>query len=289
MLRQKSFAQELPTIYLVPTPIGNLEDMTFRSVRILKEVEVIFAEDTRVSQKLMSHFEIKGQLRSYHEHNKHVATEEILNLLKEGKNVALISDAGMPLLSDPGFEIVQKAREQGYNVVALPGANAVLTGLVTSGIQVLPFTFLGFLDNKKTKRQKELEELKYRKETLVFYEAPHRLKELLEDMYIIFGDRVISITRELTKTFEEIIHGPISECMTLEPLKGEMVIVVSGNQEKEFLHSELSIVDQVDFFIKDGLTKTEAMKRVSALTGLPKNKIYQDYLQTKVSSKNKSL
>jgi len=289
MLRQKSFAQELPTIYLVPTPIGNLEDMTFRSVRILKEVEVIFAEDTRVSQKLMSHFEIKGQLRSYHEHNKHVATEEILNLLKEGKNVALISDAGMPLLSDPGFEIVQKAREQGFNVVALPGANAVLTGLVTSGIQVLPFTFLGFLDNKKTKRQKELEELKYRKETLVFYEAPHRLKELLEDMYIIFGDRVISITRELTKTFEEIIHGPISECMTLEPLKGEMVIVVSGNQEKEFLHSELSIVDQVDFFIKDGLTKTEAMKRVSALTGLPKNKIYQDYLQTKVSSKNKSL
>jgi len=289
MLRQKSFAQELPTFYLVPTPIGNLEDMTFRSVRILKEVEVIFAEDTRVSQKLMSHFEIKGQLRSYHEHNKHVATEEILNLLKEGKNVALISDAGMPLLSDPGFEIVQKAREQGYNVVALPGANAVLTGLVTSGIQVLPFTFLGFLDNKKTKRQKELEELKYRKETLVFYEAPHRLKELLEDMYIIFGDRVISITRELTKTFEEIIHGPISECMTLEPLKGEMVIVVSGNQEKEFLHSELSIVDQVDFFIKDGLTKTEAMKRVSALTGLPKNKIYQDYLQTKVSSKNKSL
>ncbi|MBU0996788.1 MAG: 16S rRNA (cytidine(1402)-2'-O)-methyltransferase [Firmicutes bacterium] len=285
LLRQKSFTQELPTLYLVPTPIGNLEDMTLRSIRILKESKVIFAEDTRVSQKLLSHYQISGPLKSYHEHNKHEASDEILTLLKEGNTVALISDAGMPLLSDPGFEIVKRAREQGFHVVALPGANAVLTGLVTSGIQVLPFTFLGFLDPKKTKRLKELEDLKYRKETLVFYEAPHRLKELLEDMYTIFGNRVISITRELTKTFEEIIHGPISECMTLEPLKGEMVIVVSGNQETEFNHSHLSIVDQVDFFIKDGLTKTEAMKRVSALTGLPKNKIYQDYLQTNINPK----
>lgn len=285
MLRQKSFTEEKPILYLVPTPIGNLEDMTLRSIRILNEVSIIFAEDTRVSHKLLSHYEIKAPLKSYHEHNKREATEEILSILSEGKNVALISDAGMPLLSDPGFEIVEQARLSGYHVVTLPGANALLTGLVTSGIHVLPFTFLGFLDPKKNKRLSELEELKYRKETLVFYEAPHRLQELLEDMYTIFGNRIISITRELTKAFEEIIHGTLSECMTLEPLKGEMVIIVKGYQDEEFTNPHLSIVDQVDYFIKDGLTKTEAMKKVSQLTGLPKNKIYQDYLDSKINHK----
>jgi 16S rRNA (cytidine1402-2'-O)-methyltransferase len=280
--RQKSFSGDGPILYLVPTPIGNLEDMTFRSVRILQEVDIIYAEDTRVSGKLLHHYDIHKPLKSYHEHNKYEMTSEIISYLKEGKNIGLISDAGMPLLSDPGFEIVKKAREEDFKVVTLPGSNALLTGLVTSGIEVIPFTFLGFLDSKKAKRIATLEELKYREETLVFYEAPHRLQSLLEDLFAVFGDRLISITRELSKTFEEIIHGYISECLKLEELKGEMVIIVKGYVKEDLSTDSLSIVSQVDYFIDGGLSKTDAMKKVSQMTGIPKNKIYQDYLEKKI-------
>ncbi len=279
MYRQKSFSIEKPTLYLVPTPIGNLEDMTFRSLRILKEVEVIFAEDTRVSQKVLSHYEIKKPLKSYHEHNKIAQTEEILTYLRKSDSVALISDAGMPLISDPGFEIVLAARSERFNVVSLPGANAVLTGLITSGIQTLPFSFFGFLEAKKTKRLIALNDLKYRQETLVFYETPHRINEVLVDMLSVLGNRKITIARELTKTFEEVIHGTIEECISLENLKGEMVVIVEGYQQSVSDNQSLSIVDQIDFFIEEGLSKTEAMKKVSSLTGIPKNKIYQEYLE----------
>lgn len=282
LLRQKSFINEKPTLYLVPTPIGNLEDMTFRSVRILKETSVIFAEDTRVSQKILSHFEIKKPLKSYHEHNKMSASSDVLSYLRNGESVSLISDAGMPLISDPGFEIVLKAREEGFSVVSLPGANALLTALVASGIRALPFSFYGFLDSKKNKRIQELEELKYHSETLIFYEAPHRLVAFLEDMHTVLGNRMITIARELTKSYEEIIHGTILECLSLEPLKGEMVVIVEGFVGNANKNNHFTIVEQVDFFIEEGLSKTEAMKKVSELTGVPKNKIYQEYLNSTI-------
>jgi len=283
LIRQKSFSGEGPILYLVPTPIGNLEDMTYRSVRILSEVDIIFAEDTRVSMKLLSHFDIHKPLKSFHEHNTMEMTEVILNHLQRSENVALISDAGMPLISDPGFEIVKRARESNYKVVALPGANALLTGLVASGIEAIPFTFIGFLDTKQNKRRFELEQLGYREETLVFYEAPHRLKDLLQDLLQVFGDRTITIARELSKTFEEIIHGTIRECLELEDLKGEMVVIVQGYQKEGLDHSKLSVIDQVDYFIASGLSKTDAMKKVAMMTGIPKNKIYHDYLENKLN------
>lgn len=283
MNRQKSFSGTGPILYLIPTPIGNLEDMTYRSVRILSEVDVIFAEDTRVSTKLLNHFNIHKPIKSYHEHNKMEMTDVIINHLNQSQNVALISDAGMPLISDPGFEIVKKAREMNFTVVALPGANAVLTGLVASGIEAIPFSFFGFLDSKQKKRISQLEQLLYREETLVFYEAPHRLNDFLTDLLQVFGDRTISIARELSKTFEEIIHGSISECMKLEELKGEMVIVVSGYHQSENNQEKLSIIEQVDYFISSGLSKTDAMKKVSLMTGIPKNKIYQEYLVNKLN------
>lgn len=282
MQRQFSVTEEKKGIlYLVPTPIGNLEDITLRAMRILKECDIIYAEDTRVSAKLLRYYNIYKPLKSYHEHNKMSMTEDILSHLENNEMVSLISDAGMPLISDPGYEIVSAAREKGYLVVSLPGANAALTALVSSGLKAEQFTFIGFLDTRKKRREIFLEGLKYREETLLFYEAPHRLKETLKSLLEVFGDRHITIARELTKAFEEIISGTLSEMQELEELKGEFVLVLEGyvpTEEK----LEASIVEQVDFFIQEGLSKTEAMKKVSSLTGIPKNKIYQEYLDSKL-------
>jgi len=282
MQRQFSVTEEKKGIlYLVPTPIGNLEDITLRAMRILKECDIIYAEDTRVSAKLLRYYNIYKPLKSYHEHNKMSMTEDILSHLENNEMVSLISDAGMPLISDPGYEIVSAARDKGYLVVSLPGANAALTALVSSGLKAEQFTFIGFLDTRKKRRETFLEGLKYREETLLFYEAPHRLKETLKSLLEVFGDRHITIARELTKAFEEIISGTLSEVQELEELKGEFVLVLEGyvpTEEK----STASIVEQVDFFIQEGLSKTEAMKKVSSLTGIPKNKIYQEYLDSKL-------
>lgn len=280
MERHLNYQNEKATLYLVPTPIGNLEDMTFRAVSILQKADLVYAEDTRVSKKILSYYNISKNLVSLHEHNESKRFEEILENLNQGMNIAIISDAGMPLLSDPGFLIVKEVKKAGYNVVALPGANAVLPGLLMSGIKTIPFVFIGFLDAKQKKRKEELLKYQYYPQTLVFYEAIHRIKQTLEDLYQIFGDRNFVIAREISKAYEEIISGKLSEYNELEELKGELVLVVEGFSET--IDSDLSIVEQVDFFIETGLKKTEAMKKVSEMTNIPKNRIYEEYLSEKI-------
>ncbi|MFA7075046.1 MAG: 16S rRNA (cytidine(1402)-2'-O)-methyltransferase [Candidatus Izemoplasmatales bacterium] len=280
MKKNYSYQNENSCLYLIPTPIGNLEDITFRSVKILKSVDVLYAEDTRVTRKLLSYYQIDQNPISFHEHNELKRNSEVLEQLNNGLTVGLVSDAGMPLLSDPGFHLVNEVINAGYNVISLPGANALLPGLLMSGIRTLPFTFLGFLEAKSSKRIQELERIKYAKETLVFYEAIHRIKNTLRDMYQVFGDRKFVIAREISKAFEEIIRGTLSEYDTLEELKGELVVIVEGYEE--IYTTELTVVEQVDFFISSGMKKTEAMKKVSEMTNIPKNKIYQEYLQDKI-------
>lgn len=280
MERHLNYQNEKATLYLVPTPIGNLEDMTFRAVNILQKVDLVYAEDTRVSKKILSYYNISKNLISLHEHNESKRFEEILDNLNQGMNIAIISDAGMPLLSDPGFLIVQEVKKSGFNVVALPGANALLPGLLMSGIKTIPFVFIGFLDAKQKKRREELFKYQYYPQTLIFYEAIHRIKQTLEDIYNIFGDRNFVIAREISKAYEEIISGKLSEYNELEELKGELVLIVEGFSES--IDSSLTIVEQVDFFIESGLKKTEAMKKVSEMTNIPKNRIYEEYLSEKI-------
>jgi len=280
MERHLNYQNEKATLFLIPTPIGNLEDMTFRAVTTLEKVDLIYAEDTRVSKKILSYYNINKNLISLHEHNESKRYEEILSNLNKGLNIGIISDAGMPLLSDPGFLIVNEAKKAGFNVVALPGANALLPGLLMSGIKTIPFVFVGFLDAKQKKRRDEISKYQYYPQTLIFYEAIHRIKQTLEDMYNIFGDRNFVIAREISKAFEEIISGKLSEFNELDELKGELVLIVEGFSED--LTSNLSIVEQVDFFIESGLKKTEAMKKVSEMTNIPKNRIYEEYLEKKI-------
>ncbi len=270
------------TLYLIPTPIGNLDDITLRALAILKAVDVIFAEDTRVTLKLLTHFDIKKKLFSFHEHNSDSQIESVCKHLETGENVGLVSDAGMPLVSDPGYDLVKEVIDRGFNVVALPGANALLPALAMSGIRTHPFLFYGFLNAKTNSRKSELEALRYFPHTLVFYEAIHRIDQTIADIYDIFGDRDFCIAREISKAYEEIIWGRLSEIKEPLDLKGELVLVVSGYEEKSDI-IDLSLVEQVDYFVKAGLKKTEAMKRVAEITGIPKNIIYNDYLKNKLS------
>lgn len=281
MLRNLNYQSNQNTLYLIATPIGNLEDITLRALRILKEVDKIYAEDTRVTLKLLSHYDIKKPLISFHEHNQKLKLEDVMNDLRNGLKIGLVSDAGMPLISDPGYLLVQTALDNGFNVVSLPGANALLPALVMSGIKTHPFLFYGFLDTKTSKRIAELENMKYRPETLIFYEAIHRIKLTLKDMYDILGKRNFVIAREITKTYEEIIRGTLDEYTELPDLKGELVVIVEGFKNKAE-KNDLSIVEQVDYFVSTGLKKTVAMKRVSEMTGLPKNQIYNEYLNAKI-------
>lgn len=281
MKRISHYKNNLPTLYLVPTPIGNLEDMTFRAINVLNEVDTIYAEDTRTSRTLLNHYDIKTKLDSYHDFNEESKMVTLIEKLRKGFSIALISDAGMPLISDPGYHLVQKVINEDFNVVALPGSSALLPALVMSGIKTQPFVFMGFLDSKSKKRKEMIDKLKYYGETLIFYESIHRIKETLKDLYDCLGDREFAIARELSKSYEEMIHGNLSNYQALDDLKGELVLIVAGYEEEMF-NSDLTIVEQVDYFIGQGFKKTEAMKKVSQMTHLPKNKIYQEYLQTKI-------
>lgn len=281
MIRNLNYQNDRPTLYLIPTPIGNLEDITLRALNALKAVDKIYAEDTRVTLKLLSHYEIKKPLDSLHEHNEAQKAAVVLADLKNGLDIGLVSDAGMPLVSDPGFDLARQAMDEGFNVVALPGANALLPALAMSGIKTHPFMFYGFLDVKSTKRISQLRELKHRTETLVFYEAIHRITDTLKDMYEVLGNREFCIAREISKAYEEIIKGNLEEYEAVGELKGELVIIVAGNNEAPAT-LDLSLVEQVDYFINQGYPKTQAMKQVSEMTGIPKNKIYEKYLQDKI-------
>ena len=198
-------------LYLIPTPIGNLRDITFRSIDILKEVDIIFSEDTRVTRNLLNQYDIKKKLISLHDHNEDVVKDKVLEYLKDDYNVGLVTDRGTPIISDPGYKTVKYVTSNGFNVVALPGANAFVPALISSGIEPMPFTFYGFLDSKVNKRRKELELLKDVNNTLIFYEAPHRIMETMKLMLDIFGDREVSISREISKKYESIYRGKISE------------------------------------------------------------------------------
>ena len=274
---QSNYSGE-PILYLIPTPIGNMEDMTYRSVKVLGDVDVIFSEDTRVTQNLLSYFDIHKKLISLHDHNEDVVKDEVLSYLKEGHNVGLVTDRGTPIISDPGYKTVKYVTDFGFRVVALPGANAFVPALIVSGIAPQPFTFYGFLDSKLEKRRQELEKLKFVEHTMVFYEAPHRILKTMELMLEVFGDREVSLSREISKKFESVYRGSISALIpTLIDIKGEFVIVVSGNFDNMLDDSNLSVVEQVDFYIDNGMPKMEAIKLVARERNMKKNDVYSEY------------
>lgn len=274
----QSSYDDSPTLYLVPTPIGNLEDMTYRSINILSTVEVIFSEDTRVTLQLLNHFDIKKKLIALHDHNEDIEKEKVLEYLKNGKSVAIVTDRGTPIISDPGYKTVKYVTDNGYNVVGLPGANAFVPALITSGIEPSPFMFYGFLNSKDSKRKTELENLKFCKYTIIFYEAPHRIKKTMEEILEIFGDRQVSLSREISKKFESIYRGNISDLLsTLNNIKGEFVIVVSPYKEDNSNNNELSVIDNVKLYIENGMEVMDAIKRVAMERNIPKNEIYREY------------
>lgn len=279
MNRQKSFENQVPSLYLVATPIGNLEEITFRAINILNEVDYIGAEDTRNTIKLLNHYNIKTKLISHHEHNLSQSIPKLINLLLEGNNIALVSDAGYPAISDPGYELVKAAIENNINVIPVSGANACLDALVVSGIAPQPFLFYGFLDHQDKKKRKELEKLKNYRETIVFYESPHRISKTLKLMQDILGDRHIALCREITKKHEEIIRGKISEIISITAeLKGEMVIVVSGNNDNDEVNlSPEILITEVDNYVNKGMSVKDAIKEVSKLRKVNKNELYALY------------
>lgn len=275
-MSQKSYDNK-PTLYLIATPIGNMEDITYRAINILKSVSVIFSEDTRVTNQLLSYYNIKNKLISSHQYNEKDNIDKLLKYLNDGQDVGLVTDRGTPIISDPGYYLAKAAINNNYNVVSIPGATAFVSALITSNIDAQPFTFFGFLNSKSSKRRKELEELKNNKYTLIFYESPHRLIDTLNDMLKILGNRNISISREITKKFEEIYRGTISDVINeLDVLKGEFVIVVEGNKDVNDF-SNLSILDHINLYIENGLDSKEAIKKVAHERKLNKNEVYSEY------------
>ena len=282
MNRQKSYQSNSAKLYLVATPIGNLGDITYRAVETLKMVDVCFAEDTRVSRVLFDHYNIHTRLECYQEHNKETQYKAVLNYLSKGISVALVSDAGMPIISDPGYFVAKEAIKAGFDVVPIPGASASLSALIVSGITPQPFTFYGFLDSKSSKRKKELEVLKEHKETIIFYEAPHRIKEMLVDVLNVFGDREIALAREITKKFEEVVRGKVSEIIEItDTLKGEMVVVCSGYVEDNNKYANVDPIAQVDELIVAGVIKNDAIKMVAKRIGITKQELYKAYSEKK--------
>ncbi|XEQ91432.1 Ribosomal RNA small subunit methyltransferase I [Sporomusa carbonis] len=275
------------TLYLCPTPLGNLEDMTFRAVRVLKEAAAIAAEDTRHTLKLLNHFDIHLPLISYHEHNKAERGPEIIERLLKGETIALVSDAGMPGISDPGVDLVRLAVENGVPVVPLPGPNAALTALVASGLDTTMFTFVGFLPKTNKHRRELLAKLTRHPYTMVFYEAPHRLRATLDELYAVFGDRQAVAARELTKKFEEFIRGSLASIIqhfAANQTRGEFTLVVAGNPEGEELRevpdalAGLDVVQAVSQLMSRGINKKDAIREVASHRGLPKRLVYQAVL-----------
>lgn len=267
-------------LYIVATPIGNLEDITLRALRILKEVDVIAAEDTRQTLKLLNHFEITKHLISYHRHNESTKCELLIEKLKNGENVALVSDAGTPGISDPGEEVIKRAIEEKIEIIPVPGACAMINALICSGIDTKEFTFMGFLPLNKKLRKEKLEEIKNINKTIILYEAPHKIKETLKDLKEIINKRKIVLARELTKIHEEFIRGNIEQLIeNAENYKGEMVIIIEGNNEiKENFLVNLSLEEHFNFYNNQGLTKNEIIRKIAKDRKTNKNEIYQYFL-----------
>ena len=273
---QKSY-NDTPSLYLIPTPIGNLDDITVRSLNTLKTVDVVLCEDTRDTGLLLSHYDIKKKLVSCHEYNEDKMIETVVNMLKEGLNIGLVTDQGTPIISDPGYIVSRGVIEAGYNVISLPGATAFVPALTSSGIEPSPFLFYGFLNSKSSKQKTELSTLKSLKYTIIFYESVHRMKETLENMLEVLGDRKIAVCRELSKIHEEIVRDNISNIIPLvDTMKGEFVIVVEGNKELVDF-SELDVIEHVKMYVEDGLSEMDAIKKVAKERGVAKSIIYSEY------------
>jgi len=278
---------ESGTLYLVATPIGNLEDITFRALRILKEVDLIAAEDTRQTIKLLNHFEIKKSMVSYFEHNKLEKGNYLLQLLLEGKSIALVSDAGTPAISDPGEDLVRLAIENGITVTMTPGPSAAIMALAISGLPSKRFVFEGFMPANKKLRQEKILSLKDEIRTIIFYEAPHKLKNTLGDLYKLLGNREIALARELTKKFEQVIRCTLEEACKMyvvDSPKGEFVIVLEGIKEEVIFErekrewEEITLEDHVKMYLKQGLDKKIAMKKTAEDRGISKREVYNSLL-----------
>lgn len=273
------------TLYIVGTPIGNLGDMTYRAVDALKNVDIILAEDTRQTLKLLNYFKIEKSMISYHRHNEDEKINKVVELLNKGNNVALVSDAGMPVISDPGQNLIKHLVENNYNIEVIPGVTALITALVKSGMDSTRFTFEGFLSVNKKQRKTRLESLKNEVRTMIFYEAPHKISYTLKDMLEILGDRRVCVARELTKLYEEFLYIRISEVIKhIEEngIKGEIVLIVEGRNEEELEKEKLEQVENLDVVemvrteIKNGLDKKDAIKKVAKLKGVNKNEVYKE-------------
>ena len=273
--------KEIGTLYIVATPIGNLEDITLRAIRVLKEVDLIVAEDTRHTLKLLNHLEISKPLISYHRHNEDVKTEILIKELKQGKNLALVSDAGTPGICDPGEEVIKKCIEEDIQIVPIPGACAMINALICSGLDTKEFAFIGFLPLNKKNRKQKLEEIQNETKTTILYEAPHKLETTLKDLKEIIGDRKIVLAREITKIHEEYIRENIDELIEkAKDIKGEIVLILEGakNNEEEFW-TNLSIEEHYKYYEKKGLNKKEIIKQIAKDRNVNKNEIYQKFLE----------
>ena len=270
---QVSFRNDKKTLYLVSTPIGNLEDITFRAIKTLQEVAVIFAEDTRVTSKLLNHYNISKELITYHDHNRHDGAKRVIELLEEGLDVALVSDAGTPGISDPGYELVNYVIEAGFNVVSIPGASASITALTSSGLKMEPHLFVGFLPRKNSEIKSELQKILEVEATLIFYESPFRVKDTLNHLLDVLGDRKVAISRELTKMFETVIRTTLSEAITMEhDTRGEYVIIVEGYIKKE----SNKTIEELYLKYKDlELSEKDVFKKISLELGVSKRDVYQ--------------
>lgn len=277
-------SNEYGTLYLCATPIGNLEDMTYRAVRILGEVELIAAEDTRHTRQLLTHFAIHTKLTSYHEHNKFTKGPELIDYLHSGKDLVCVSDAGLPGICDPGSHLAELAIAQGIRVSPLPGANAGLSALICSGLDTTLFTFVGFLPRTAKKQQEKLSQVQDYAGTLIFYEAPHHLKGTLRAIYSVLGDRKAVLGRELTKKFEEFRRGALSELLSYyesETPRGEFVILVAGTSENETKAEPIinaSPVELCQKFIAEGMDKKEAMRKTAKTLGISRREVYKSLL-----------
>ena len=280
---KESNLKEKGILYIVATPIGNLEDITIRAINILKEVDCIAAEDTRHTLKLLNHLEISKPLISYHRHNEETKSDILLEKLKNGENIALVSDAGTPGICDPGEEIICKCIEEKIKIVPIPGACAIVNALICSGLDTKKFLFLGFLSINKKIRKEELEKIENSQETIIIYEAPHKLKETLKDLSNILENRKITIARELTKIHEEFVRGTAKELLeTFQEVKGEMVLIIEKNQAKiktnEEILANLTLEEHYNYYEEKGFEKKEIIKKIAKDRNLPKNEIYQKFI-----------
>lgn len=277
MKRQTTFKENNSKLYLIATPIGNLKDITYRAVETLNMVDYIYCEDTRTSQKLLNHYNIKKPLRSVHLFNENEISQSIINEIKNGKNIGIISDAGLPIISDPGWIVVHDAIENDIDVVVIPGVSAGISALIASGISASKYLFVGFLNSKRAKRKEELKKLSTIEDTIVMYESPHRIEETLKILDEVYKERNICLARELTKLHEEYLRGTAKELLeVIDTIKGEIVLIIDGCKEKvkENPLNKLSLSKHYDYYIEEGFTSKEALIKISEDTGLNKNDIY---------------